>query len=131
MASPVDLDDVVPRQDELDTVANAEVRTVLENIFVRNEEGELIGIPNIEEVYIHVCTCVCMCVHVCTCVYMCVHVCTCVCVHVCTCVYMCVHVCTCVYMCVHVCTCVHCIGCYSYRSSSFIFFNTLLILWLW
>ena len=86
MASPVDLDDVVPRQDELDTVASAEVRTVLENIFVRNEEGELIGIPSIEEVY--------MCVHVCTCVYMCVHVCTCV----CTCVYMCVHVCTCVYM---------------------------------
>ena len=85
MASPVDLDDVVPCQDELDTVANAEVRTVLENIFVRNDEGELIRIPSIEEVYmcVHVCTCVCMCVHVCTCMYMCVHV--------CTCVYMCVH----------------------------------------
>ena len=107
MASPVDLDDVVPRQDELDTVASAEVRTVLENIFMRNEEGELIGIPSIEEVY--------MCVHVCTCVYMCVHV--------CTCVYMCVHVCTCVYMVL--------VACYSCRSSSFIFFNTLLILWLW
>ena len=66
MASPVDLDDVVPRQDELDTVASAEVRTVLENIFVRNEGGELIGIPSIEEVY--------MCVHVCTCVYMYTHV---------------------------------------------------------
>ena len=99
MGSPVDLDDVVPRQDELDTVASAEVRTVLENIFVRDEEGELIKIPSIEEVY--------MCVHVCACVYMCVHVCTCVYVHVCTCVYMCVHVCTCVYMCVHVCTHVH------------------------
>ena len=60
MASPVDLDDVVPRQDELDTVASNDVRTVLENIFVRNEEGELIGIPSIEEV--------CICVNVCTCV---------------------------------------------------------------
>ena len=89
MASPVDLDDVVPRQDELDTVASVEVRTVLEDIFVRDEEGELIGIPSIEEVYM----CVHVCVHVCACVYMCVHV--------CTCVYMCVHVCTCVYMCVH------------------------------
>ena len=50
MASPVDLDDVVPRQDDLDTVASADVRTVLENIFVRNEDGELIRIPSIEEV---------------------------------------------------------------------------------
>ena len=65
MASPVDLDDVAPRQDELDTVASNDVRTVLEDIFVRNEEGDLIRIPSIEEVY--------MCVHVCTCVYMCVH----------------------------------------------------------
>ena len=88
MASPVDLDDVVPRQDELDTVDSAEVRTVLENIFVRDEEGELIGIPSIEAVR--------MCVHVCACVYMCT-----------------------LY-----------IG-YNIRSSSFIFFNTLLILRLW
>ena len=73
MASPVDLDDVVPRQDELDTVASAEVKAVLKNIFVRNEEGELIRIPSIEEVRmcVHVCACVYMCVHVCTCVYMC------------------------------------------------------------
>ena len=82
MASPVDLDDVVPSQDELKTVANVEVRTVLESIFVRDEEGELIGIPSIEEVYM--CTCICMCLHVCTCVCMCVHVCTCV----CTCVHV-------------------------------------------
>ena len=61
MASPVDLDDVVPSQDELDTVASAEVRTVLENIFVRDEEGELIGVPSIEAVR--------MCVHVCTYAY--------------------------------------------------------------
>ena len=75
MASPVDLDDVVPRQDELDTVASAEVRTVLENIFMRDEDGELIKIPRIEEVYmcVHVCTCAYMCVHVRTCAYMCVH----------------------------------------------------------
>ena len=109
MGSPVDLDDVVPRQDELDTVASAEVRTVLENIFVRDEDGELIGIPSIDEVY--------MCVHVCTCVYMCVHV--------CTCVYMCVHVCTCVCMRVYVCTLLLC------RSSNFLISNNNIhILWL-